>query len=290
MACDFGVIRLKKDSMARLAPKTEVLRALFARSGNQCAFPECTQPIINTKNKFIGQVCHIEAAMEGGERFNLESNDEHRRSYENLLVLCYPHHIETNDVEEYPVDRLVLMKKKHEQMFEKSDFKIDEAELTKLSHEMEKYWGDIERLNKIDHIFADSGLAMEINGDNSFFDVMASAYEAVEGIQNLLESFHNSDEELKSEFETLLSKKNIAKELFDDIPYYENPFENRNWEFHNLGTPNWLQRLRIDLAHIEVKYLEEYLKTNSNDFVANASFEKAKKLLRGYAETAMHVD
>jgi len=51
--------------LARLAPNTNVLRALFARSGNQCAFPGCTQPIINSKNKFIGQVCHIEAASEG---------------------------------------------------------------------------------------------------------------------------------------------------------------------------------------------------------------------------------
>jgi hypothetical protein len=48
--------------------------------------------------------------------------------------------------------------------------------------------------------------------------------------------------------------------------------------------------LRIDLTHIEVKYLEEYLKTNSNDLVAKASFEKAKVLLKEYAETAMHVD
>jgi len=276
--------------MARLAPKTDVLRALFARSGNQCAFPGCTQPIINNKNKFIGQVCHIEAAVEGGERFNPESNDEYRRSYENFLILCYPHHIETNDVDEYSVSMLTQMKNEHEQLFEKSDFKIDEAELIKLSCEMEKYWSDVERLNKVDHIFADSGLAMEVSGENSFFDVIASAYDAVDGIQNLLKSLHVSDETLKQDFESFLSKKGIAKKLFDDIPYYENPFENRNWELHNLGTPNWLQRLRIDLAHIEVKYLEEYLKTNSNDLVAKNSFEKAKKLLKKYAETAMHID
>lgn len=125
---------------------------------------------------------------------------------------------------------------------------------------MEKYWSDIERLNKFDHIFSDSGLAMDINSRNSFFDVIASAYDAVNGIEFLLESFHKSDEELKSDFAALLIKNGIPPELFSDIPYYENPFENRNWESHNLGTPNWLQRLRIDLVHIEVKFLEEYLK------------------------------
>lgn len=276
--------------MARLAPKTDVLRALFARSGNQCAFPGCTQPLINEKNRFIAQVCHIEAASEGGERYNPEGNDEHRRSYENLLILCYPHHIETDDVEEYPVERLLQIKRDHEQVFLKSDFKIDESELAKLSYDMEKYWSDIDRLNKLDHIFANSGLAMDVNGENSFFDVIASAYDAVNGLETLLESFHKSDEELKEDFEALIAKKGISPELFSDISYYDNPFENRNWESHNLGTPNWLQRLRIDLVHIEVKYLEEYLKTHRDDLHAKAKFESATEALKEYAETAMHVD
>jgi hypothetical protein len=276
--------------MARLAPNTDVLRALFARSGNQCAFPGCTQPLINAKNKFIAQVCHIEAASEGGERYNSNGDSEYRRSYENLLLLCYPHHIETNDVDEYPVERLLQLKREHEQMFIKSDFKLDEAELYKLSFEMEKYWFDIDRLNKLDRIFADSGLAMDVKGNSSFFDVIASAYDAVNEIENLLELLHKSDNSLKVDFEVLLAKKDISPELFNDIPYYENPFDNRNWESHNLSTPNWLQRLRIDLVHLEVKYLEEYLKTHSSDVKAKASFEKAKEELKEFAKTAIHVD
>lgn len=41
--------------MARKEPKKEVLRALFAKTGNQCAFPGCKNKLINNKNKFIGQ-------------------------------------------------------------------------------------------------------------------------------------------------------------------------------------------------------------------------------------------
>jgi hypothetical protein len=276
--------------MARRAIKIEILKALFARSGNQCAFPGCIQPLISSKNKLITQVCHIEAASEGGERYNPNSNDEYRRSYENLLVLCYPHHIETNDVDEYPVERLLKIKRGHEQMFLKSDFKLDEAELYKLSFEMEKYWIDVDRLNKIDHIFADSGLAIEVNDNSSFFDVIESAYAAVNGIRNLLELLHKSDKSLKVDFEALLAKKGISPELFNDIPYNEDPFKSRNWELHNLGTPNWLQRLRIDLMHLEVKYLEEYLKMHSHDVKAKTSFEKAKEELKEYAKTAIYID
>lgn len=276
--------------VTRLAPKMDVLRALFSRSGNQCAFPGCSQPLINVKNQFIAQVCHIEAASEGGERYNPNSNDEYRRSYENLLLLCYPHHIETNDVDEYPTERLLKMKRDHETMFLKSDFRLDEVELRKVSFEMEKYWSEIDRLNKIEHIFLDSGLAMDVQGDSSFFDVIASAREAVNGIASLLESCRESDMSLNVDFETILAKKGVSPELFNDIPYYEHPFRNRNWELHNLGTPNWLQRLRIDLVHVEVKYFEEYLKTHSDDAMAKASFERAKAALRAYAKTAMHID
>ena len=98
--------------MARKKPTQDILRALFTRSGNKCTFPGCTHPLINEKNQFIAQVCHIEGASEGGERYNSNSNDECRRSYENLLILCHQHHIETNDIDEYPTECLVEMKKK----------------------------------------------------------------------------------------------------------------------------------------------------------------------------------
>lgn len=276
--------------MNRLAPKTEVLRALFARSGNQCAFPGCTQKIINSKNKFIAQVCHIEAALEGGERFNAASSDEYRRSYENLLILCYPHHIETNDVEEYSVERLLKIKIDHEQLFLKSDFKIDESELRILTHEMSVYWSNLEILNNVGHIFAESGLAMKINGLTNFSELIESANSAAKGIEHLLNSLRMKDEALEADFKNVLVKKNVSPEIFSDIPYYENPFINRNWEWHNIGSPNWLQRLRIDLVHIEVKYYEEYLKTHSEDLSAQVNFAKAKELLNEYAKTAMHAD
>lgn len=71
--------------MARIAPTRETLIALFAKSGNVCAFPGCTHELVTSRNIFVGQVCHIEAANQGGQRFNPNSTDEQRRSFENLL-------------------------------------------------------------------------------------------------------------------------------------------------------------------------------------------------------------
>ncbi|EGQ8807128.1 hypothetical protein DC847_RS18945 [Vibrio parahaemolyticus] len=276
--------------MARLAPKADTLRALFARSGNQCAFPGCTQSVVNSQNKFIAQVCHIEAASEGGERFNTASNDEYRRSYDNLVIFCYPHHIETDDTDEYTTEYLRKIKLDHEQQFLKSDFKIDEAELQKLVSEMQLYWSSIDRLNQVEHYNLDSGLAMEVNGQASFDEVIVDAHNAVSGIEALLNRLRESDEALVEDLNVLLELKNMPESTFTDVPYYQNPFENRNWESHNLGTPNWLLSLRIALTHIEVKYLSEYLKTNSNDNSARNKLDMAKQKLESYAVSAMHVD
>ena len=54
----------------RLAPRGETLRELFLKSGNLCAFPGCASLMMNAEGVFVGQVCHIEAAEVGGERFN----------------------------------------------------------------------------------------------------------------------------------------------------------------------------------------------------------------------------
>jgi hypothetical protein len=101
----------------RLAPKHRALRALFLKSGNVCAFPGCESLMTNANGDFIGQVCHIEAAEAGGPRFNPNKTDEERRSVENLILLCYRHHVETSDVDSYPVDRLLKMKTSHEARF-----------------------------------------------------------------------------------------------------------------------------------------------------------------------------
>jgi hypothetical protein len=44
------------------------IKKLFASSGNQCAFPDCTQNIVDKEGNMIGEICHIEAAEQGGLR------------------------------------------------------------------------------------------------------------------------------------------------------------------------------------------------------------------------------
>ncbi len=110
----------------RLVPTHQTYRELFLKSGNLCAFPGCGALMIDEEGNFIGQLCHIEAAEPGGERFNPAMTNEERRSVSNLMLMCYPHHCVTNDVERYSVAHLREMKSAHERRFSRPDRAIRE--------------------------------------------------------------------------------------------------------------------------------------------------------------------
>lgn len=108
----------------RLEPKKGTLRELFLKSGNQCAYPDCTHLMMDDDGVFIGQLCHIEAARPNGERFNKDQENEDRRHFNNLMLMCYEHHQITNNVEKYPVERLKKIKATHEEKYTNVEDKI----------------------------------------------------------------------------------------------------------------------------------------------------------------------
>lgn len=115
-------------------PRNADLRALFLRSGNRCAFAGCDRRMATDRQDFVGQVCHIAAAAAGGPRFDASMAPEIRGASENLILLCYEHHVEVDAHEdEFPADRLREMKARHEatataQPFEVADSVIETAE------------------------------------------------------------------------------------------------------------------------------------------------------------------
>ncbi len=118
--------------MSRLEPKPSTMKKLFALSGNKCAFPKCNERLVDSDYNMIAQICHIEAAEPGGERFNPNQSDEERRDFSNLILLCANHHIVTNDVIVYSVDVLKKMKAEHEKLNQENGSIFTDDDLTKL--------------------------------------------------------------------------------------------------------------------------------------------------------------
>lgn len=273
--------------MSRLAPKSDVLRALFTRSGNRCAFPGCTASLVNERNQFIAQVCHIEAAEPGGERFNPYQSDEERRQYGNFLILCYPHHVETDDVATYTVERLRIMKLTHEQLYERRPFKIDEALLYKIAAEMEQYWLKVEELHK-NHVVPE--LAIEINPKASFAELIAGARTFTEDFRRLQEMLIDSDDALPGDLDALLAVLDVSKQKLDACREQHRHFQNRNWGILNIGLTNTATKLEVVLCQLELKYLEVFLQLTPNEKTARLRLDTLKKEFETIATSAGYVD
>jgi len=54
--------------------------------------PHCKQVIIDSNGVLVGRICHIEAAMPDGARFNPTMTNDERRAISNLVLLCAGHH------------------------------------------------------------------------------------------------------------------------------------------------------------------------------------------------------
>ena len=86
------------------------IKKLYALSGNQCAFPKCEVTFLKPEDDDnFSNICHIEDANPSThkkDRYNPDMTDANRASYDNLILLCPNHHIETNDPDKYPVEVL----------------------------------------------------------------------------------------------------------------------------------------------------------------------------------------
>jgi hypothetical protein len=99
------------------------LKVIFALSGNQCAHPDCKEPIIaaataTSDAQVIGQIAHIYASSDGGPRSKAGLTSAERDSPSNLLLLCPTHHAKVDtQFETYPASLLLQWKEKHEAKF-----------------------------------------------------------------------------------------------------------------------------------------------------------------------------
>jgi len=97
--------------------KRSTIRKLDTLSRNQCAATDCQNPLIASDEKtIISNICHIEAANMNGPRYNADMNDDERRHFDNLILLCPECHriIDNKDNEsKYPVALLKEWKKNH---------------------------------------------------------------------------------------------------------------------------------------------------------------------------------
>ena len=70
------------------APLLTTIKALFARSRNRCAFPDCSVPLTEESDTVTAEICHIRALSPRGPRYDRNQTPEERNSAANLVLMC----------------------------------------------------------------------------------------------------------------------------------------------------------------------------------------------------------
>jgi hypothetical protein len=277
-----------KSTTRRSTQSQKTIKLLFAKSGNQCAFPDCTHEIISRKNIVIGEIAHIESERFKGPRFNSKSQNTYRRSYENLILLCHAHHKEIDElVNEYTVKKLKSMKKKHEEN-QHSNLKISDEVLAKLEGEYFQYWEDIKYINQNEHIC--KNLARKIDTKSNIKGLYKKCLKSLNDL-HITNTWIN--ETLDSNWDNLIKFLNIngiKTTSIEKIPYYENPFYQQLWEIRMLRINNIMGELELNIRILVIRALEHSSLANPNNLEIKKYLSKLKQELLKQAGRVMYVD
>jgi hypothetical protein len=99
------------------SPSTKILLAM--RSGGVCAMPACGRHLTYEASvgadTYVAEAAHIRGEKPLAPRYDSSMSDAERNSIENLIYFCTDHHTVIDKVPaDWPVDRLVEIKSKHE--------------------------------------------------------------------------------------------------------------------------------------------------------------------------------
>jgi hypothetical protein len=186
--------------------------------------------------------------------------------------------VETDNIKDYPVDRLRRIKVEHEKTFGQNQYKIDESLLYKLSFEMDEYWSHVELLHRTKHVAPN--LAIPVNVRATYMQLADSAEEHLNRLATWRDTLAQSDRSSYDDLLTLLGELGVPSSSLDAHYVTLRRFQRRNSDMVNRALPNHLSRLRALLVQMELQYLEAYLKLNAADNEARSRLQSRK----GYLE------
>ena len=271
--------------MGRKKPTQKTIRLLYAHSGNQCAFPDCTQPIFNDDNLYVADLCHIEAANEKGARFNSNQTDDERCSAENLLFLCGRHHKEIDHSNKYDVFALQDIKKTHEAKFLEKNIVATKQMLQQIDADIKDYW---DRLKSKEYDFQEYKIVKDL--ELKELELFKEIKSIIQNIQKYCDTIAQSDSGLHEEFLMFCQENEVNTDIFASIPYYKNPLINRNWELHSIGNTNLFTDLYLSIKQLKLRFLEILLKNSPNDNSLKQLILKARTEFENDYDNSYYVD
>lgn len=236
----------------------EVMRLLYAHSGNRCAYPDCTNPIFEDDGQLTGECCHIKAFRPGGPRYDASQTDEDRNGVNNLMLMCSRHHaIVDKNVETYSVEVLQEYKRAQEERYSAEALRLTEEQLRYLQMSSENFW---KRIDEIDHENVNwSDFKIMIDQDRSTEEILKDVEQQLDWIDNTFEELFEDDNTLAQRIREYLIQIGIDVTEYDrqlETPPYTNPFFQPHWETFAYGTHNTVSELKTHYFQLVVRALE----------------------------------
>ncbi|SDB11419.1 protein of unknown function [Desulfonatronum thiosulfatophilum] len=113
--------------------------------------------------------------------------------------------------------------------------------------------------------------------------------EQIAGIENFHRVISESYGRLESDLHEFLGRIGCDPAKIDEVPYYENPFYSRDWEWVTLF-PNRLRTCELLLAQMRVKWLEEIGQTERWTPEHERHLREAKRALQRAVSQAVLID
>lgn len=110
--------RIVNSSVTSRSYTLVTLKKLFAMSYNVCAMPWCEEQLSRPEwGSVLAEIAHIHGVAIDGPRYQPGITADELNSYDNLLLLCRNCHrkVDYLEVDRYPADRLIEIKREHEE-------------------------------------------------------------------------------------------------------------------------------------------------------------------------------
>ena len=139
---------------------------------------------------------------------------------------------------------------------------------------------------------ANDDLKMKTNFNFNESVLFNEILDGINLIYNYCETCSQSDstETLENDLKRLFDIAGLDYSQIKKIPYYENPFISRNWEYHNIGLPNLFSNIIMKLFQLRVKTFETLVKMDPQNKELKIELEQYKKAFEEHYDNSYHVD
>jgi hypothetical protein len=180
------------------------------------------------------------------------------------------------------------MKAAHEVAFLGRVIPTSEAIVRAMRAELELYWLRVARANTAEHALPELAIRVDIASNNT--DLIDSALSLVDRLDEVRSYLLGSSKELEGEARSFFTRIGVTDADYASVPYYENPFINRDWEMLALGMANLSRLLRTALLQVRLRELEEALSRDTSNAALTAEVDTLRAEFLEYAKNISYSD